>query len=436
MAMRTYDRGKLDFEKGNSFSWSNFVIGGKCTHLPPESNTFVDFNFGLSHLSNKMGGTAETNLSSGLTKFSLDLDINQNVGDVKLNYGVNSHMKWINYNIEELFQIPQSETDILLGVGAYTEATIPFGDKITIRPGASLSFYANTYSPSIEPRFRFTWQPFESENQEFNASVGIYRQAIAGISDLRDAGSAFIAWLPTPNDERMEAIHTLAGWQQKFGNGFQISAEGYHKKLQNIPVSVWSTIAEFTTEIDFANGDIWGADLRLEYNHRWFYAFLGYGYSWTKYRSAQENFNEWFGSPVQSYHPGHDRRHQINSMASVFFGKYTLGIRWQMGTGLPFTRQMGNDGIFMFEEGLPNIRTDYGTPRVILDRPFEGRTPTYHRLDISLEREFEFDFGSLIAQAGAINTYNRVNLFYYDVFTQRRIDQLPFAPYGSLKMEF
>jgi hypothetical protein len=159
-------------------------------------------------------------------------------------------------------------------------------------------------------------------------------------------------------------------------------------------------------------------------------------FSWTKYRSAQDNFNVWFGSPVQSYHPGHDRRHQINSMASLYLGKYTVGIRWQMGTGLPFTRQMGHDGVFMFDEGLPNIKTDYGTPRVILDKPFKGRTPTYHRLDISLEREFEFNFGSLIVQAGAINTYNRVNLFYYDVFTQRRIDQLPFAPYGSLKMEF
>jgi hypothetical protein len=106
-----------------------------------------------------------------------------------------------------------------------------------------------------------------------------------------------------------------------------------------------------------------------------------------------------------------------------------------MGTGLPFTRQMGYDGLLPFGEGLPNIRTDYGTPRVILDKPFEGRTPAYHRLDVSIEREFKLSFSSLFLQAGVINTYNRVNLFYYDVFTQRRIDQLPFAPYASLKME-
>ncbi len=435
MAMRTYDRGRLDFDMGNSFSWTNFVIGGKCTHLAQDPDIFVDFNVGLSHLSNELGGSTETNLKSGLSKFSIDLDMNQDVGDVELNYGLNSHMKWINYEIEELFQIPANETDILLGMGAYAETTIPIGNRINIRPGASFSFYANTYSPSIEPRFRFIWKPFGRENHEFNASVGIYRQTIAGISDLRDAGSAFIAWLPTPNNKRMEAVHGLIGWQQQLGNGLQFSVEGYYKKLRNIPVSVWSTIAEFTTEIDFADGDIYGADVRLEYSHSRLYAFLGYGYSLTEYQSAQENFNVWFGSPVQSYNPGHDRRHQINSMASVYFGKYTLGVRWQMGTGLPFTRQMGYDGLLPFGEGLPNIRTDYGTPRVILDKPFEGRTPAYHRLDVSIEREFKLSFSSLFLQAGVINTYNRVNLFYYDVFTQRRIDQLPFAPYASLKME-
>lgn len=435
MAMRTYDRGRLDFDRGNSFSWTNFVIGGKCTHLAQDPDIFVDFNVGLSHLSNSMGGSAETNLSSGLSKFSIDLDMNQDVGDVELNYGLNSHMKWLNYEIEELFQIPSSETDILLGIGAYTQATIPLSKRVTIRPGVSLSFYANTYSPSIEPRFRLTWLPFGSENQELNASVGIYRQTIAGISDLRDAGSAFIAWLPTPNNKRMEAVHALIGWQQELGNGFQFSVEGYYKNLSNIPVSVWSTIAEFTTKIDFADGDIYGADVRLEYNQRRFYVFLGYGYSLTEYQSAQKNFNIWFGSPIQSYNPGHDRRHQINSMASVHLGKYTLGVRWQMGTGLPFTRQMGYDGLLPFGEGLPNIRAEYGTPRVISDKPFEGRTPAYHRLDISLEREFNLSFGSLYLQAGAINTYNRVNLFYYDVFTQRRVNQLPFAPYASLKME-
>ena len=46
-------------------------------------------------------------------------------------------------------------------------------------------------------------------------------------------------------------------------------------------------------------------------------------------------------------------------------------------------------------------------------------------------------FGSrqLQLQAGVINAYDQRNIFYYDVFTNRRIDQLPFAPYLSVSLQ-
>jgi len=37
-------------------------------------------------------------------------------------------------------------------------------------------------------------------------------------------------------------------------------------------------------------------------------------------------------------------------------------------------------------------------------------------------------------QAGAINAYDRTNIFYYDLFTQRRVDQLPLAPYAAITL--
>jgi hypothetical protein len=43
-------------------------------------------------------------------------------------------------------------------------------------------------------------------------------------------------------------------------------------------------------------------------------------------------------------------------------------------------------------------------------------------------------FGRMELQAGAINVYNRSNMFYYDLFTGRRVDQLPFAPYLSISL--
>jgi hypothetical protein len=234
---------------------------------------------------------------------------------------------------------------------------------------------------------------------------------------------------------RMEAWHGLLGWRQTLGSRLNLSVEGYNKWLRNLPVTVWSTLAEFTTDLALANGRAYGADIRLEYNHRPLYGFIGYGYSNTEYQSAQDHFSLWFGEPVQRYNPPHDRRHQVNGLMSVSFGKFTTSLRWELGTGMPFTRPIGFDEIFFYNEKLPDLQREFGTTRVILEKPYRGRMPAYHRLDFSLEREFVFSKASMALQIGAINMYDRTNLFYYDVYTHRRINQLPFAPYFSLKLE-
>jgi hypothetical protein len=184
-----------------------------------------------------------------------------------------------------------------------------------------------------------------------------------------------------------------------------------------------------------ADGTILGSDVRLEYTGRAFYGFIGYGFSRTEYVSGQDHFGTWFDEPVQRYHPPHDRRHQLNAMLSLDVAGFTAGVRWQYGGGMPFTRPLGFDELQDFKRHLPNVLNTYGTPRVILDRPYSGRLPVYHRLDVSLERNFSFPAGRLNLKAGAVNAYDQVNLFYYDVYTQRRIDQMPVAPYISIKLE-
>ncbi len=435
MALRTYDRGRLDFESDDVFRWNNFVLGGRCLALPEGSPLFLETNMGVSHMSNAAGNMENPELFSSATRFNMDVNLTQNLGDVRLEYGGFALMKWFNYEMRELFHEPREASDVILGSGVHFEASIPLGDRVRIRPGAVLSIYVKTYSPSVEPRIRATWQPFGREEEELSASIGIYRQALVGVSDMRDASSVFVAWMPAPiGGSQMEAIHSLLGWRQSLGGGFQLSLEGYHKRLRNLPVTVWSTIARFSTDLALADGEVYGGDIRLELQRGPFYGFAGYGYTWTQYEAAQDHFNTWFGEPVQKYHPPHDRRHQINAMASVDVGRFTTSARWQLGSGLPFTRPMGFDEIIFFGEQLPNVRREYGTPRVILEKPYQGRLPVYHRLDVSVETSIDFPGARLMAQAGAINTYNQNNLFYYDVYTHRRIDQMPFAPYLSIKL--
>jgi hypothetical protein len=436
MLLRTYDRGQLDFEAGEIFTWSNFLGGGRCVILPTGSDLLFDLNAGISHVSNAVGDRNDPERFSRVTRFNLDANLTRYIRNIRLNYGIYTLIKSLEYDMHDQFHFPQRAKDHLFSGGGYIEGGIPLGEQFNLNIGTLLSLYRHQYQPSIEPRLRFSWQPRGLDEAELNLSFGRYTQYLVGLSDTRDASSVFTAWLAEPpGGARSESLHGLAGWRQSLGFGFFTSVEGYVRRYQNLPVTVWSTLAEFTTDLAVADGYTYGADIRLEYNRFPVYAFAGYGYSITEYESAQDHFGIWFGEPVQRYHPPHDRRHQVNGLFSVMFGNYTVSLRWELGTGLPYTRPIGFDEIFFYNDRLPDLKREVGTTRVILEKPYEHRTPVYHRFDLSAERVIQFDSTQITMQIGAINLYDRANIFYYDVYTHRRVDQLPFAPYVSLKLE-
>ena len=110
-------------------------------------------------------------------------------------------------------------------------------------------------------------------------------------------------------------------------------------------------------------------------------------------------------------------------------------MQWKFGSGLPYNQVLGFDG-FVFMSGPIDLFDRAAVPRVIYDRPYSGRLPTYHRLDLNVERAFQLHRNAnLLINAGVINTYDRNNLFYFDLFTLGRVNQLPFVPSFGLKLE-
>ncbi|MDX1640312.1 MAG: TonB-dependent receptor [Balneolaceae bacterium] len=437
MLMHTYDRGRMDFEEPESIQWRNFILGGKCVAFPEGSRSLMDTNVSITRFSNKVTEAEPFGFSSSVFGLNVDLNLRQYFKNIRFDYGIFTHLNYLSYDLGEKFVGLSGEGYSELKLGTYLETRIPVGDRFSIQPGAALSFNPQGYGVSLEPRFRFSLLPFGNEAQELSGALGLYKQSIVGISDMRDLSSVFVAWSGSPlGAKQMQAIHALLGWQQEIFRGFSWSIEGYYKTMSDIAVPVWNTIASFTTDLALADGEVFGADIRVEYNRGRFYALAGYGISKTTYTSAQDHFNVWFGEPIQEYNPPHDRRHQVNLLFSVELGGFTFGTRWQLGSGLPYTRPLGFDDLLDFRERLPDVTTDRGTRRVILDKPYQGRMPIVHRLDVSVEKSFQItDSGTALnLQFGAINSYDQTNIFYYDVFTHRRIDQLPFLPYATLEL--
>ena len=435
MGLRTSDEGHLDFEEDYSTRWSNVVLGGNCMILPDDNTYLMDFSSSISYMSNSSNDRG-MDFSSSIMRVHTEVNITRFLRQLRLEYGGYVHMKIYDYQIAELLHAFQDGSSNILGAGVYLDTQIPLGSRFTVQPGSAFSAYPGNLNPAFEPRLRFRWQPFGRESEQASAALGYYRQTLTGISDRRDAGSVFTAWMPPPfDDTSARAVHALAGWQQDLGRGFRWSAEGYYKHLRDIPVTTWSNIARFTTTLVPADGRVYGGDVRLELQRRRFYTMAAYSYSFTRYETEQDHFGTWFGEPVQRYHPPHDRRHQINAVAGVDAGPYSFSARFQFGSGLPFTQPLGFDDIIYFEPFLPEVRTDPGTPRILLDKPFRGRMPDYHRLDVSAARVFHFGSVDMTISAGAVNTYNQTNIFYYDLYTHRRVDQMPFIPYLSIKTE-
>lgn len=431
--MRSSDRGGLDPEDEESrVGWRNFLIGGRCASLVGE--TFFDARFGYSGVTSEAITRGASEFSSLASRIFMDADAIRSVGRVRLSFGAFAHFKRTNHDFLEFFS-QHGRTTEWVETGVYAEAALPVGDGIRLLPGVAVSWNPLTYDIAIEPRLRGSWRPRGLLDGELSAALGLYGQRIDGMSDRRDASSVFTAWMRPPDDSKVQAIHAQTSWQQSLGAGFSWSIDAFYRRMYNLPVATWSTIATFTPNLALADGRAHGVDGRVEYRHGPLYAFGGYGYSWTEYESAQDDFGVWFGEPVQVYHPPHDRRHQANALASLELGGFTFAARWEFGSGFPFTRPLGFDELFDFRTDLPNVRRTYGQTRVLMDRPYTGRLPPTHRLDVSMDRLVAIRSRQLRLQAGVINIYDQTNMFYYDVFTRRRIDQLPFAPYVSVRLQ-
>lgn len=432
LGLRTSDRGTMDPVNQNSYvAWQNLVFGGRCiAQLSNNVLRFVEVNYTGSWVENEAVSLGSSRFRSNVLKMQHDAHVTTMLQGIPVHAGYHGYLEIPEYDLTELFGV-QQDTELLMGASGYLEPELRLGDVLEVRPGVVL---AASPDPGIEPRLRASVRPSGRASGVLQGAFGIYRQTLVGTSDMRDVGSVFTAWMSGPEGEQMEAMHASVGWQQELPGGIGYSVEGYYKRMRNIPVPTWSAVAQFATRLSLARGETQGVDARIEYTHPSVYAFIGYGYSETVYTATADAFGDWFGSPVQRYHPPHDRRHQLNALLSGEYRGFEANVRWQLGTGLPFTQPLGFDEAFDYSQDLFDPSRNRGTTRLVLDRPFSAALPATHRLDVSLGRDFELSLGTLTGRLGVINAYDRRNIFYYDLFTARRVDQLPMIPYASLTL--
>ncbi len=156
------------------------------------------------------------------------------------------------------------------------------------------------------------------------------------------------------------------------------------------------------------------------------------------------------GRPEVTYPPIFDRRADLDIVLQFpFIWGWDAGLRWNFGTGIPYTRATGSFAYysprFVGSEAMEWAGDDDSGPSsyaVLLGDRNAARYPIYHRLDLSLRRTSVKGWGTITPYISLLNVYNQRNpLFYfyeYDSTPPIRtgVSMFPFLPTVGLEVTF
>lgn len=149
--------------------------------------------------------------------------------------------------------------------------------------------------------------------------------------------------------------------------------------------------------------------------------------------------------PDHTYPPIFDRRLDVDVVLRLPLpAGLRGGMRWNLGTGLPYTRPLASFAYFS-PQNVSGGRLTWqeDEPNAMLLGPRNGtRYPAYHRLDLSVRRTFTFGWGTLTPHLDVLNVYNRKNVLFYfydygaDPATRSGLSMFPILPTVGLEVSF
>ncbi len=433
--LRTFDEGQINPNGNIWLSWSNTVAGATCLSYDKKFSYPFELTVGYSRYRNSESSPTREARSSSLSQLFFKFNSDYEIFGLPIQYGLAGFYQNYNTKLNDRFTDFES-FDITRAIAhASVSMNLDLSKSLTVQPSLGLQLILRKVS--FEPRLRISYRPNNSDDYEISLALGKYNQGLTGVTDTRDAGTVFTVLKPIgQNDPLSRALHALLGLNANLSDNLEINLGGYIIKRANIPVAKWTPFATIETETVPANGLTYGFDARIVYDNSPFYLALSYGWAKTKYKAAANNLGAWVGGEVFSYYPPHDRRHVFTAVSSYTFIGFTAGASWRFSSGKPYTRVYGFDLAlnYPFQYPVEYPLTDPGSARTLFARPYGGRLPAYHRLDVSLKKSFQISSGfSLNVEAGVINVYGRNNIFYFDANRLQRVNQTPFLPYFTIQ---
>jgi len=323
--------------------------------------------------------------------------------------------------------------------------------KFLIEPSFRLQWYASLGDLSPEPRLAIKYNA--TDNFRIKMAGGLYSQNLISTRSDRDVVNLFYGFVSGPDHLQKEfdgeevkhklqkAQHIILGFEYDFGRFITGNLEGYYKNFSQLTNlnrnKIYDDNGDNAQKPDYLKKDFilekgyaTGIDFSLKFDNRKVYIWAVYSLAWVKMDDG-----------IIEYYPHYDRRHNINLVSSYTFGSgnnWEASIRYNIGSGFPFTKTQGFYEQLTFDDGInSDYITENGDLGILYSDINTGRLPTYHRFDISLSRTFNLGkYTRLVADIGITNLFDRQNIFYIDRVTGEIIYQLPFMPSIGLRFYF
>lgn len=307
--------------------------------------------------------------------------------------------------------------------------------RITSKLKANLGLHANAYDvegklyKSLQPRASFRYllnrdMSIKGSYAAMNQNIHLLTNSAVGLpTDL---------WVPvTAKVPQQLAQQVALGWAWNFKNDYEVSVEGYYKKMKNIieyseGASWLDASSDWQNKIETGTGKSYGAEFFIQRKKGATTGMAGYTLSWSNRQFANLNFGNTF--PYK-----YDRRHDFKAAVVHQFSKrFEISAEWVYGTGqaisLPVAVYLDNDDreieVYQGRNGF--------------------RMPAYHRLDLGMKftkKKKRYERSWVI---GIYNVYNRMNAFFiyrdfdYDqnkpVF--KKVSMFPVIPSVSWQIKF
>ena len=310
-------------------------------------------------------------------------------------------------------------TSNLLFPALYATSSIGIGERVTLYPGVRFTYYGTPFHrTTTDPRLR--WNIAIGDRTNIKGGVGLYSQ-------VPNPPFKWDAVFGNPKLGPEHALHTSLGIAREFDHDITLEVTAFYKYLWNL--SAASTLLALresgpAPEIwaNTGTGNILGSEILFRKAlSRSLFGWLSY----TLMRSTRRD------APGQdSYLFDFDQTHILTAIASYKLPKgWQVGARFRLVSGNPTTAAYAG----IYDASVGNY--------VPLTGPRNGaRQPTFHQLDLRVDRRWVYKRISTTAYLDVLNIYNAQNAeftnYSYNYQTSAPITSLPILPSIGLKLEW